>query len=70
MQRPSRITQIPLRYRESSPLRLLHNNKRLKRCSIDPKNVDRNNVDQALAVIAPASECLDKPPILILTELP
>jgi hypothetical protein len=69
MQRSLRVTQKPLRYRESSPPRLLHNNKRLKRCDIDPEKVDRNDVDQALAVIASASECLDQPPILILTEL-
>jgi hypothetical protein len=70
MQRPQRTTQIPLRYREYSPPQLLHNNKRLKRSNIDSKNVDRNDVDQALAVIAPASEYLNQSPILISTELP
>ena len=32
--------------------------------------IDRNNVDQALAVIAPASECTDESPTLISIELP
>jgi hypothetical protein len=56
MLRPQRNTQIPLRYRESSPPRIHRNNGHRKRPKIDPANVDRNNVDQALTVIAPASE--------------
>ena len=70
MLRPRRDTQAPLRYRSTSPLRLLHNNKQLKRRRIDPKNVNRNDVDQALAVIAPASECTAELPTFISTELP
>ena len=70
MLRPRRDTQKPSRYRSSSPPRLSSNNRQLKRPKIDVKNVDRNNVDQALAVIAPASECTDEPPTLISTELP
>ena len=70
MPRPQRITQIPLRYRDSSPPQIYRNNDQRKRPRIDPKNVDRNNVNQALAVIAPPPECADEPPILISTELP
>ena len=70
MLRPRRDTQIPLRYRDNSPPPLLQNNEQRKRRRIDPKKVDRNNVDQVLAVIAPAPECADKPPTLISTELP
>jgi hypothetical protein len=57
-------------YRSSSPPRPLQNNNQPKRRKIDPKNIDRNDVDQALAVIAPAPECSDKLPMIILTELP
>jgi hypothetical protein len=70
MERPRRDTQIPLRYRESSPPRLPHNNKRLKRRGIDPEIVDRNNLGQALAVIAAAPDCDSEPPTFISTELP
>jgi len=70
MQRPQRNIQIPLRYRSSSPPRLQQINSRPKRRRIDPPNIDRNDVDQALAVIAPAPEYTDEPPILIPTELP
>ncbi len=70
MLRPRRDTQIPLRYRQSSPPRLLQINNQAKRRRIDPKNVDRNNADLALAVIAPAPECSDEPPSLISIELP
>ena len=70
MQRPRRDTQIPLRYRENSLPRLQRSNNQRKRRIIDLKNVDRNIVDQALAVIAPAPECTDEAPTLILTELP
>ena len=70
MLRPRRITQIPLRYRSSSPPRLQQTNKRSKRRRIDPEAIDRNNVDQALAVIAAAPECSDEPPTLISKELP
>ncbi|KAF7510424.1 hypothetical protein GJ744_006703 [Endocarpon pusillum] len=70
MLRPRRDTQIPLRYRDNSPPRLLQSSNQRKRRRIDPEKVDRNNVDQALAVIAPAPKCADEPPRLILTELP
>ena len=70
MLRPQRITQIPLRYRDSSPPRLSQDNNRSKRRRIDPENVDRNDVDLALAAIAPAPECSDEPPTEIPTELP
>jgi hypothetical protein len=52
MVRPRRDIQIPLRYRENSPPQLLHENKRFKRRKFEPENVDRNDVNQALAVIA------------------
>jgi hypothetical protein len=56
MERPRRETQLPSRYREPSPLRF---------------SVNRNDVDQALAVIAAApEECVDKLPTFIPTELP
>ena len=72
MLRPRREAQVPLRYRESSPPRSLKTNNHRKQPRIGLENVDRNNVDQALAVIAPASECIDETedPILISTELP
>jgi hypothetical protein len=69
MVRPRRDTRIPLRYRENSSPQLLHENKQLKRRKIEPKNVDRNDVDQALAVIAAAPEYINVTPILILLEL-
>ena len=69
MIRPRRDTQKPLRYRLNSPPRLQQNNNQRKRPRIGLKTVDRNNVDQALAVIAPASECIEDP-ILNSTELP
>ena len=61
---------IPLRYRENSPLRFETVNSWRKWPKIDPKNVDRNNVDQALIVIAAVPKCTDEGPILISTELP
>ena len=70
MERPRRATQIPLRYRQNSPPRFSRINNQPKRRRIDPENVDRNDVDQALAVIAAAPEGSDEPPILISTELP
>ena len=70
MLRPRRDIQTPLRYRRSSPPQIYEDQNRPKRRKIDPKNVDRNNVDQALAVIAAAPECSDEPPTLISTELP
>jgi len=70
MLRPRRDTQLPSRFREPSPSRLLQINNQQKRRRIDPKNVDRNNVDQALAVIAAAPECADGLPTLIPIELP
>lgn len=70
MLRPRRDVQIPLRYRTNSPPPLLKNNRQLKRRKIDTENVDRNNVDLALAVIVPAAECTDEVLILVSTELP
>jgi hypothetical protein len=70
MQRPQRNIQIPLRCRSSSPPRLQQINSRPKRRRIDPLNIDQNDVDQALIVIAPALEYTDESPILISTELP
>jgi hypothetical protein len=70
MLRPQRNAQIPLKYRSSSPPRPLQNNNQPKRHKIDPKNIDRNDVDQALAVIAPAPECSEELPTIIPTELP
>ncbi|KAF7502521.1 hypothetical protein GJ744_005626 [Endocarpon pusillum] len=70
MPRPQRNTQIPLRYRDISPPSTPRSNNQLKRPQIDSKTVDRNQVDQALTVIAPAPECADEPPTLISTELP
>jgi hypothetical protein len=70
MIRPRRDTQVPLRYRESSPPQSSRINNQPKRRRIDPRNIDRNDVDLALAVIAPAPECSDEPPTLIPTELP
>jgi hypothetical protein len=70
MQRPRRDTQKPLRYRSNSLSRLQQTINEPKRRRIDPITVDRNDPDQALAVIAPASECSDEPPIFISTELP
>ena len=70
MLRPQRTIQIPLRYRSNSPPRFEQAIKKPKRRRIDPAAIDRNDVDQALAVIAPASECTDELPTLIPTELP
>jgi hypothetical protein len=69
MQRPRRDTQVPLRYRLNSPLRLSPKKNEPKRRRIDPITIDRNDPDQALAVIAPASECGDEPLTFILIEL-
>ena len=69
MLRPQRNTQIPLRYRDNSPPQIHRNNDQRKRPKIDSKNIDRNNVDQALTVIASTSECTDEPSKLISTEL-
>jgi Transposase IS4 len=70
MLRPRRNTQIPLGYRENSPPRIYRDLNRLKRRRIDVEKIDRNDVDQALAVIEAAPECSDELPTLILTELP
>jgi hypothetical protein len=70
MQRPQRSTQLPLRYREFSPLRPLHRNSEFKRRRIDPEKIDRNDVDQALTVIVAAPKYNEEPSTLILTELP
>lgn len=69
MLRPRRDIQISLRHKKSSSPRFSQNNNRSKRRRIDPKIVDQNNVDLALAVIAPAPECTDESPTLISTEL-
>jgi hypothetical protein len=69
MLRPRRDIQLPSRFREPSPSRLFQINSQLKRRRIDPEKVDRNDVDQALAVIAPAPECSDELPTLIPIEL-
>jgi hypothetical protein len=70
MLRPRRDTQIPLRYRSSSPPQLSRDYNEPKRRRIDLERVDRNDVDQVLAVIAPALECNGEVPTLIATELP
>jgi len=70
MLRPRRAVQPPARYRESSPTRSLEDNNQRKRLRIDPAVVDRNDVDQALTVIASALESTIEPPTLISTELP
>ena len=70
MLRPRRAVQPPARYRESSPTRSLEDNNQRKRRRIDPAVVDRNDVDQALTVIAPALESTIEPLTLISTELP
>ena len=70
MLRPRRDTQLPSRFREPSSPRLSRPNNQSKRRRIDPEKVNRNDVDQALAVIAAAPECTDEPPILIPIELP
>jgi Transposase IS4 len=70
MLRPRHDIQLPSRYREPSLSRLSQINSQPKRRRIHPKKVDRNDVDQALAVIAAAPECSDELPILISIELP
>jgi hypothetical protein len=70
MQRPRRDARLPSRYRLNSPPRFLQTNDLQKRRRIDIERVDRNDVDQALAVIAPALECSNEPPQLISTQLP
>jgi hypothetical protein len=70
MQRPRRDIQVPLRYRLISPPRFSQTSNEPKRRRIDPTKIDRNDPDQALAVIAPAPECSDEPPTFIPTELP
>ncbi len=70
MLRPRRHTQIPLRYRDNSPPRLYQSSKQGKRRRIDPEIVDRNDVDQALAVIEPAPECSAEALTLISNDLP
>ncbi|KAF7512933.1 hypothetical protein GJ744_012036 [Endocarpon pusillum] len=70
MLRPQRNTQIPLRYRDSSPPRTYRNNNQPKQAKNGSKNVDRNQVDQALAVIEAAPEGADEPSTSISIELP
>ena len=69
MLRPRRDSQIPLRYRDNSPPRILQNNNQQKRPRIDPQKIDQNNVDQALTVITPTPECTDELLTLISTDL-
>jgi Transposase IS4 len=70
MIRPRRDTQLPSRYREPLSPRLFQTTNQPKRRRIDPIKVDRNDVDQALAVIEPAPESADGLPTFISTELP
>jgi hypothetical protein len=70
MIRPRRDTQLPSRFRESSPPRLLQTNNQLKRRRIDPVRVDRNDADQALVVIELTPECADGLSTFISIELP
>jgi hypothetical protein len=70
MIRPRRDIRIPSRYRLKSSPQPQKINNQSKRRRIDPEAIDRNVVDQALAVIAAAPECTDEPPTLIPTELP
>ena len=70
MLRPRRDTQLPSRFRAPSLPRLSQPNNQPKRRRIDPEKVDRNDVDQALAVIVAAPECTDELPTLLPTELP
>lgn len=70
MIRPRRDAPLPLRDREPSPPRLFQTNNEPKRRRINPARVDRNDVDQALAVIEPVPECADGLLTFISTELP
>lgn len=70
MIRPRRDTQASLRQRPSSHPRLQQSNNQRKGPRIGRKTVEWNDVNQALAVIAPVSECIDEEPALIPTELP
>jgi hypothetical protein len=70
MLRPRRDAKTPLKYRSSYPSRPQKTKRPLKRSRIDPENVDRNDVDQALEVIEAAPECGGKPSIFIPTEIP
>jgi hypothetical protein len=70
MQRQRRDARLPSRHRSNSPPRFSKTNDLRKRRRIYVETVDRNDVDQALAVIAPAPECSNGPPQLISTELP
>jgi hypothetical protein len=70
MLRPQRSIRIPLRYRSSSPPQFEKNSKKPKRRRIDPKTVDRNNIDQALIVLVAAPEYSEAPSISVLIELP
>jgi hypothetical protein len=71
MLRPRRDIQLPSRFREISPPRFSQIKSHPKRRRIDPEKIDRNDVDQALVVIAAApEECIDELPTFILTQLP
>jgi hypothetical protein len=70
MQRPRREIQLPTKCREPSPLRFSQINNHPKRRRIDPVEVDRNDVDQALAVITAAPEEGIELPTFIPTEVP
>ncbi|KAF7512263.1 hypothetical protein GJ744_001831 [Endocarpon pusillum] len=61
MPRSQRNTQIPLRCRDSSPSPMSRSNNQPKRSKIDSESVDRNQVNQALAVIEAAAEDADNP---------
>jgi hypothetical protein len=70
MLRPQRSIRIPLKRRSSSPPQFEQNSKQSKRCRIDPKTVDQNDVNQALVVLVAALEYSEVPPTLVSTELP
>jgi hypothetical protein len=70
MLRPQRSIQITLRCRSSSPPQFEQISKQPKRRRIDPKTVDRNDVDQAVAALVAALEYSEVPPTLVSAELP
>jgi hypothetical protein len=69
MLRPQRSIRIPLRYRSSSSPRFEQNSKQPKRRRINPKTVDRNDINQILAVLIAAPEYSEALPISVLIEL-
>jgi Transposase IS4 len=71
MLRPRRDIQLHSRFRETSPPQFSQIKTHPKRRRIDPEKIDRNDVDQALAVIEAApEECIDELPTFIPTQLP